>query len=180
MTQVQGVPVLGSQCYTARTDIAEKRQTDFSTTEYAKTTRWVLCEKEKLAAWYRFPMKLNRAAVPSFFQYTPELMYAFLKHPASRHLHTNNRIGKLSNKSVKFEIYRDNYPNIIGRPVYSGFECVELYDVHLRKQLQEAHPHHEYEYWSDVEQLLSYMEGNSQFPENLSPPFTDPGFKLEG
>lgn len=177
MNRVRGVPVMGSgECYTARIDIAANRQTDYRKNPYSKDVKWVLYEREKIASWYRFPMKMGRAAVPGFFQYTPELMYAFLNHPISRNLHSNNIIGKLSNKSSKLEIYLDNYPEMIDRPKYSGFESIELYDVHLRRQLREDNRDYEYEHWSEVSKLLSYMEGKGDFPENIAPSVPCPGF----
>jgi GNAT superfamily N-acetyltransferase len=71
INKLDGVPVLGSgECYTARTDIFEKEEiTHFDDSNYPKDVPWVMYEREKVASWYRFPMKIGRPAVPGFFQY---------------------------------------------------------------------------------------------------------------
>lgn len=177
MDQVDGLPVMGSgECYTARHDILEMRKVDITEKNYNVHIPWVLYEREKIACWYRYPMSKGRDVVPAFFQYTPEIMVSFLADSTSVDLHNNRFIGKLSNKSSKFDIYKKYWPELIDRKKWSGFERVVEEDAVVRRKLRAAFGDYEYEYWSEVTSLLRYMMGEDDtFPINFSPPIKNPG-----
>lgn len=179
MDQVDGLPVMGSgESYTARLDISGKRTFQFDENNYSALVPWVLYEREKIASWYRYPMKKGRPAVPGFFQYSPELMVSFLDDEISRKLHANKCIGKLSNKSSKFDIYKRYWPELIDRKKWSGFETVMDYDRPMRQKLRSLYGDHEYEYWSEVDQLLKYMTYEAEYMSpNFSPNITNPGMQ---
>lgn len=179
MDQVDGIPVMGSgESYTARLDISGKRTVEFNEDNYGRHTPWVLYEREKIASWYRYPMKKGRPAVPGFFQYSPELMLSFLTDDISLKLHANECVGKLSNKSSKFDIYRRYWPELIDRKKWSGFETVLDFDRPLRQKLRSLYKDYEYEYWSEVDQLVKYMNYEIEhMPPNFSPNITNPGFR---
>ena len=178
MDQVDGIPIMGSgEPYTARVDVANMRSKRLTQDNYTDVP-WVFYEREKIAAWYRYPMKKSRLAVPGFFQYTPEIMASFLDDSISRDLHANHKIGKLSNKSSKFDIYKKYWPELIDREKYSGFELVYDMDALLRSHLRKVHGMYEYEYWSNVDLLNQYLIGESSImPENLAPAVVNPSLR---
>lgn len=177
MDRVDGLPVMGSgESYTARLDINSKRKFQFTEKNYSTLVPWVLYEREKIASWYRFPIKRGRPAVPGFFQYSPELMVSFLDDEVSRKLHSNKSIGKLSNKSSKFNIYKSYWPELVDKKKWSGFETVLDHDRPMRQKLRSLYGDHEFEYWSEVDQLFKYMTHESEnMGENFSPNITNPG-----
>lgn len=179
MNRVDGLAIMGSgECYTARVDIVENRSTNFDNTNYSKHVPWVLYEREKIASWYRFPMARNQPAVPGFFQYTPEIMYSFLVDETSLLLHSNQHIGKLSNKGSKFNIYKKYWPELVDRKKWSGFEKVLEHDRVLREEMRNSFGIYEYEYWSQVNYLIAYLSGiESTSPINSSPKHRNPGLK---
>lgn len=178
LDQVDGIAIMGSgEPYTARLDIADMRYKKLIEENYSKVP-WVLYEREKIAAWYRYPMKTNRPAVPGFFQYTPEIMISFFQDDISQELHANKRVGKLSNKSSKFDIYKKYWPELIDREKYSGFEAIHDMDSLLRRYLRSIYGMYEFEYWSDVDQLTKFMIGErNEMPPNLSTFVTNPGLR---
>lgn len=175
--KIDGLPILGSgESYTARLDIPDKRDKQLTQTDYNTNCDWVLYEREKIAAWYRYSMKSNRKVVPGFFQYSPELMLSFFNDPLSISLHNNKIFGKLSNKSTKFEIYKSHWPELIDRNKWSGFELVEPLDRVIRADLREQYGDYEYEYWSNLTDLIKYLKGEkNSMPPNISPNVTNPG-----
>lgn len=179
MDRVDGIPVMGSaDPYTARTDIADKRDFNFTKETYDNGTPWAFFEREKIAAWYRYPMKKGRAAVPGFLQYTPEMVYAFLDDDLSRRLHQNQMIGKLSNKSSKFKIYQKYWPELVDRKKWSGFELVLDLDKSMRDYLRKTYANYEREYWFEVNELMRYFNREIDYtPPNLSPDINNPSFK---
>ena len=180
MSKVDGLPVLGSgECYTARTDIAiqkKLRESGKNTAELGYSDMdWVLVEREKIASWYRYPIKLNRPAVPGFFQYTPEIMLSFLDDSFSLELHNNKRKGKLSNSTSKFNICTKYWPEIKKRIKRSGFEDLRDEDYALRKQLNSYYKMYHYEYWSEVKSLTKYLKKElNEMPDNIAPKMIDP------
>lgn len=180
MSKVDGIPVLGSgECYTARTDVAiqkKLRESGKNTADLGyPDTDWVLVEREKIASWYRYPMKLNRPAVPGFFQYTPEMMLTFLEDSFSKELHSNLKKGKLSNSTSKFNICVKYWPEIKKRIKRSGFEDLRDEDYTLRKKLNNNYEMYHYEYWSEVKNLVKYFKKELiEMPVNISPKMIDP------
>lgn len=175
MDQVDGLPIMGSaECYTARSDIAEQKRITPENRIY-DNRNWVFVEREKIASWYRYPMHTNRPAIPGFFQYTPEIMISYLTDDISLNLHNNRLKGKLSNASSKFKICKNYWPELSKRDKHSGFEYLIDEDIVLRKNLKEINGMFEYEYWSDVFELVDYMTcKTNEMPKNLSKPIKDP------
>jgi hypothetical protein len=179
MNRLDGLGVMGSgECYTARMDIVGNRTKIFTQEDYSKHVPWVLYEREKIASWYRFPMARNLNIVPAFCQYTPGIILSFLTDSLSIDLHNNKIVGKMSNKSSKFSIYKKYWPELIDRKKWSGFEKVLDEDRVIRRELRKLFPYHEFEYWSEVNYLVDYMTGQEPvMPVNFSPPVTNPGMR---
>lgn len=175
MDQVDGIPVLGSgECYIARSDIAIQKKTP-SENRVLNDVNWVLTEREKIATWYRYPINTNRPAIPGFFQYTPELMLSFLQDKIMLNLANNKMKGKLSNATSKFKIYNTYWPELLKRDKHSGFENLLDNDMILRKKLLTLYGNYHYEYWSEVNELISYLKKETnEMPKNISPKIKDP------
>jgi hypothetical protein len=140
---------------------------------------WVLVEREKIATWYRYPIKLNRPAVPGFFQYTPEMMLSFLDDSFSWELHNNKRKGKLSNSTSKFNICSKYWPEVKKRIKRSGFEDLRDEDYTLRKKLNSYYQIYHYEYWSEVKSLIKYLKKElNEMPNNVAPKMIDPADQI--
>lgn len=101
---------------------------------------WHLSEKEKIAAWYRHFIVRNRTGCPGFFQYTPELMLAWLLDPLAIKLWQRSAPSHLDSLSTKFPIYRQHF-DLRPRPKYTGFEKVAPEDATFRSKLQRLFPH---------------------------------------
>lgn len=134
---VEGVPVISSgECLLVK-DVPQDYIPGKS--EYLKS-KWFLWEKEKIAGFYRYFITQNTPGVPAFFQYTPELIYSFLKDPIVQDLVSDQISGKLSTESSKFRIYKQ-YFDIIERPKYSGFEKILEMEEKFRMQYREEIGH---------------------------------------
>lgn len=134
--QIDGLPIMGSgEPYLSKVvpDDYIPGKSPYEPSE------WVFQEKERIQAWYRHFLIQNRPAVPGFFQYTPELMYMFLKSPVVQELVSNKREGKLSTVSTKGETYRLWFPDMIDRPKFHGFEEIMEWDQVARESLQEQY-----------------------------------------
>lgn len=136
--QIDGYPIMGSgECLLIRTDAPDKN--DPPRSDYPAAD-WELYEKEKIAAWYRHFMIRGRDGCPGFFQYTPEIMLAYLQDPFVSDLCSNKIFGKFSTESSKLKIYQMHFPNLESRPKYTGYEKVQDEDAKLRRRLVEMYP----------------------------------------
>ena len=133
-----GIPVMGmGECYIAHRDIKQfyslvdgnvvRNQKD----DYPQAP-WYFYEREKINSWYRFAMEKSLDAIPGFFQYTPEIMLAFLEETLTKELVSCMHYGKLSNTSTKLQIYEEHFPGILQRYKKDGFE----YSLDLDKKLR--------------------------------------------
>ena len=122
MDQVDGYPVLGSgECYLARRP--------------GPAGFWEMHEKERIAAWFRHLLATGRAGCAGFFQYTPEVMLAYLRDPLVAAL-AEDRLGDEEDSSaVKPVAYRGHFL-LEPRPKYHGFEHVLHLDDALRPELE--------------------------------------------
>lgn len=102
-------------------------------------SEWYLWEREKIAAWYRHFIIKDRPACPGFFQFTPEIILAYLLDPEVERLTRSEICGKLTTESSKLSIYQQHF-NLVDRPKYSGFEKVQEYDSIYRKILINKNP----------------------------------------
>lgn len=152
--QIPGYPVMGSgEC------LLVKRIPDghnLESKEYPDT-EWDLWEKEKIASWFRHFMVRGRDGCPSFYQYTPEIMLAYLRDPFVRDLANNRIFGKYTTESVKFAIYNQHF-KLLPRPKFSGFEKVEPQDAVYRKELVERFPDSNQIVYTPYTEVLSMLK----------------------
>lgn len=119
--QIDGLPIMGSLPIPDK--MFKRRSKDYihNTTPYELNQQWDLWMSEMILSIPRYFILQDRDAVPYFFQYTPEIVYAQLKEPLLKDLVDNKMIGKLSATSIKFDIYH-SYFDILFRPSFEGFE----------------------------------------------------------
>lgn len=170
MDQLDGLPVMGSaECYISHEDlnkynywdprlrkVVKKQITD---EEYRKRP-WYMHEREKIAAWYRHPMSQGRPAVPGFFQYTPEIMLAFLEDPYEQELADCKHGCKLSNTSTKLQVYEKYFPNLRQRVKTTGFETVMDHDKRVRLELYQLYGMYKSEAKWEYEALKRHLRGD--------------------
>jgi hypothetical protein len=132
MDKVDGYPILGSgECYLVK----RLAQTEGSIAPGADLDGWDMFEKERIAAWYRHLIARGREGCAGFFQYTPEIMLAFLLDPTISDLCRNRLGGETDTMGVKPTVYR-KYFLLEPRKKYHGFENVLHLDEELRPELE--------------------------------------------
>jgi hypothetical protein len=101
------VPVMGSgECYL----------------EMKTSVGWLLFERRKFASFHRFADKRKIAAIPSFFQWSPELMAAFLLDQEVKNLVLTTIPEYRSTLPIKHLLYQNHFPKLPERPKYYGYE----------------------------------------------------------
>ena len=162
----EGIPVMGmGECYIAHGhlkqyyDLVDGKIVRNSKDDY-EPAPWYFYEREKINSWYRFAQKQNIKAIPGFFQYTPELMYAFLDEEMTKQLAMNNWPGKLSNTSTKKEIYSKHFPGILQKKKYDGFEQLAKMDNQLRPTLQSEYGDYSQEVKIEYNDLIKQLKGD--------------------
>jgi len=155
-----GVVVMGmGECYISHKhvkqyyDYKDGRIIRNSKNDYDKAP-WYLYEREKINSWYRFAEHHDIMAIPGFFQYTPEIMLAFLEEQVTKELVNCERFGKLSNTSTKLEVYEKHFPNLMQRYKKDGFEMLQHLDTELRPELIKLYGQYSQEYKIDYEDLI--------------------------
>lgn len=95
---------------------------------------WSLRERERVASWYKFLQSRNRESCVGFFQYTPEVIQAYMRDPlVQRHLKSTQSHEASGN--FKFEFYRQYY-DLIKRKKLTGFEKIQHLDYRYRSELK--------------------------------------------
>jgi hypothetical protein len=154
MDQVDGYPILGSaECYLVKPDQEEPSPIitagssprgrksaangmgPHGTTAAKDEPVWDMFEKERIASWYRHLVAQRRPGCAGFFQYTPEVMLAFLRDPTMIELCTGKIPGEVDTMKRKPSIYR-KYFLLEPRTKYTGFENVLHLDDSLRPELE--------------------------------------------
>lgn len=126
--QVPGYPILGSaECLFVKRG---QREIEAEVERYEATT-WDLWEKERIAAWYRHFRYRGREGCPGFFQYTPEIMLAYLNDPMVQDLVNNRLPGEFTTEGIKASVYEQYFP-LKKRTKYTGFEKVVGYEKEVR------------------------------------------------
>jgi len=168
MDQLDGLPVMGSaECYLAYEDLDKYQYYDSNVRQVIRkrideypVKPWYMHEREKIAAWYRHPMSQDRAAVPGYFQYTPEIMLAFLLDPFQQELAQCMHRGKLSNTSTKLQVYENYFPNLQQRQKTTGFEKIMKYDAIVRRELYKKYTMYKAEAKWEYNSLIKHLQGD--------------------
>lgn len=153
--QIPGYAIMGSgECYLERVDAPHSKD-PIPLTYYDEA--WELFEREKIASWYRHFMIREESACPGFFQYTPEIMLAYLVDPYVSRLCTNKIVGKYTTADSKFRVYQRHFPKLKNRPKYTGYEKVQPQDAVLRRALMERYPYANQIYKSEYKSLIKAL-----------------------
>ena len=128
-----------------------------------KDTPWKIVESERLCSLYRHFMQSNRPAIPGFFQYLPEQIYAFCYfNPILSQLVQNLIPGKLGTRSSKNKMIFQFYPELVAREKQTGVESFQnLHDVH-RKKLAYRYPNSDNSAYLDYEKLRIVLQGDGE------------------
>lgn len=119
--QVDGHAVLGSgECYLVQNHLHV----------------FELWEKEKIASWYRHFLINNKEGTPGFFQYTPELMLSFINDKIITEI--KDKCEGVSTYYEKTKLYKEYWPELKDRKIYTGFEKYEELDYNLYRPYLEA------------------------------------------
>jgi hypothetical protein len=134
MDQLDGYPILGSgECYLVK----RSAQTEGPMTP-GSPDAWEMFEKERIAAWYRHLIARKRPGCGGFFQYTPEIMLAYLLDPTVADLCNNRLAGETDTMRLKPSVYRKHFL-LEPRKKYHGFENILYLDDALRPELRRRH-----------------------------------------
>jgi hypothetical protein len=116
--QKQGLPILGSaECWVNRIELA-----------------WYLVEPEPIQALYRYLIFTGMQGIPGFFQWSPELMNAYIMDPLVQSMIRAKIKGASGSADIKYDIYA-SYFKVEKRPKYRGFE---KFDELMTRKLAEA------------------------------------------
>lgn len=135
--QVDGYPVIASgDCYL-------EHQND----------SWSLLEKEKIVSLYKHFQFKNRNACPAFFQYTPEIIYSFMRAAPIRNLIQQTQVA--NSIEAKYETYKVSGFSLLDRKKYTGYEKLQDLDYKFRSSLRTILPFHEAIHFTDVSRFYS-------------------------
>lgn len=108
--------------------------------EYNKSKRWVMPERRKFASFHRYADKKKFAAVPSFFQWSPELMASFLLDPVILNVVLSSKPKRHYTNPLKQEFYASHFPGLKKRPKYIGYEKLPSLEKKALRTLEKRHP----------------------------------------
>jgi hypothetical protein len=125
---------------------------------------WDLWEKERSASWARYLLKNNRGGCPGFFNYTPEIVAAFLLDPLSDYYMRGERSADTS-AIWKARLYGEHF-HLKPRPKYHGFEGFRGFMRKEAKALRRRQPFYDGIARIPVQQLINDLlknVGNSKY-----------------
>lgn len=124
MNRVEGFPILGN----GDPDVYVNDQNSI-----------VVSFKEQVATWHKFLIRQNKLGCGGFFEYTPELMLAYINEILEIDAIRNKTVKKFSDIKPKF------INNLLGlkiRKKYSGFERFHLANIdfvsNIRNKMEEG------------------------------------------
>lgn len=119
------IPVMGSgECYL----------------EYTKKQGWTLFERRKFVSFHRFLDQKKMAGIPSFFQWSPELMNSFLLDEMIQNLVLSLWPEYNSTLPIKQELYAAHFPGLPPRPKYFGYEKLLPLLLKANRILEKKYP----------------------------------------
>lgn len=103
----------------------------------AEGGEWFLRERERVTSWYKFLQSRHRESCVGFFQYTPEVIHAYMQDPlVQKNIRSNNAYENSSD--FKLEFYQQ-YFDLIKRKKMTGFEKIQDLDYRYRSELKKAY-----------------------------------------
>lgn len=116
----EGMPILGSGDCLLKKHLPEGYIPYVD--DYPKS-HWYLEEKEAAAGLFRYFMNSEIPAVPTFFQYTPELMLAYLQDPLVAKLVNDQFTHQMDSNHIKLSLYQKHF-QLKERPKFTGYELM--------------------------------------------------------
>lgn len=98
---------------------------------------WFLCERERVASWYKFLIARRRNSCPGFFQYTPEVIAAYANDPFVIEKMNENR-GCVSPADFKLEFLQCHF-DLMPRKKMTGFEKIQNLDYRFRSEFKKKY-----------------------------------------
>lgn len=89
-------------------------------------------EGERWSSFNRYFIAIDKPCIPGFFQYSPEMVAAFIELPG---LINSIKIHGHS-KYIKHDLYSRSWKNLRKRPKYTGFEKLQDQDFIYRSRLK--------------------------------------------
>lgn len=126
---MNGVPVLGNGDLYLSKDINPHWRLNRTGSMYV----WNYVEYEYILAWMRYCVKKQIVGSINFFQQTPEIVVAMAENSLIQELVKENTLGKHSSRSVKYQVYKQYWPDIDLRPKHHGGELFANLCDYIRK-----------------------------------------------
>lgn len=141
--------------------------------------RWYARFLSRQVSTTRYLNSVNRPGVPLFFYYTPEIMYSSFANPHMSHIVKYGPMGQLlTNSRFKPVVYGHYFPTDFLRPKRSGFERLEHEDMALRRKLRNITEHRNPQAIYLLDEFLSALKGEQDFPSGQSFPYAHRMFPL--
>jgi hypothetical protein len=123
--------------------------------------RWYYKDYEHLMFYYNHCVNESMSGCPSFYHWSPEILYGFLTDPLIKNLTDGVFPGKITNRTSTLKLYQNTFPefNFMSRSKYTGHEFIDkeiLNKFHFRlysKLKYNRHSAQRYEY-SEIVNLL--------------------------
>ncbi|NUN05055.1 MAG: hypothetical protein HUU57_04765 [Bdellovibrio sp.] len=114
---------------------------------------WFLRERERVTSWYKFLQRRHRESCVGFFQYTPEVIHAYVRDPLVQ-MKIRAKSDYESSADFKLEFYQQ-YFDLIKRKKMTGFEKIQDLDYRYRSELQKIYGHCDQEYNTAVTKFVT-------------------------
>jgi len=127
--------------------------------------KWFFKDFEHLMFYYNHCLNEKMHACPSFFHWSPEIIYAFLTDTLIDDL-INNRIpGKITNRTSTFKFYQNTFPefDLYARPKFTGHEFIsKSFLEKINVKLYQERKYDRYSgYKIDCFDLIDKLQGNT-------------------
>lgn len=96
--------------------------------------RYYISEFKHIFSIFEYLNMNNMEGIPYFFKYTPELIISFLNIDiVKKWMKDNKNIQDyICNRNIKHEIYASEFPELVKRPKFHGYETVSKYSKKAR------------------------------------------------
>lgn len=118
--------------------------------------RWVYAIREASHSWMNFFMNKKRQGAGCFFEYTPELIHAFLTDPEIVKITTGKEVA--DDSTAKIKMYQNAFPEIKQRRKLTGYETMANLVFARNRQLLYNRPMCMQVYYKDYHDAIWELE----------------------
>ncbi len=122
-----------------------------------KYNSWGLTELENFACLYRYVIKTKINVVPSFFNWSPEILLSYMNDHLLNQIMKNTGKPYSRTSHAKSEIYSRYWP-LQKRQKYAGYEKLIEYNKKHRSQLESIHSEYTSSIFTPVNVLRRFLE----------------------